>query len=76
VLVADGAQLLQVAHGRHEHPCGSGDGLDDNARDVARAVEQHNVLKTVSEVAAPRRLALAEGRVLEAVRVREVVHAR
>ena len=75
VLVADGAQPLQIALGRGEHAGRAGHRLDDDGGDGRGVVQRDDALELVGEMRAPVGLALAEGLVLAAVGRRQVIDA-
>jgi hypothetical protein len=60
VLVADFAQALQIALGRHQRAGRSGDGLHDAGGDGVRAVQVNKTLQIVGELRAGLGLTLGE----------------
>ena len=75
VLVADRAQLLEIALGRHQHAGGAGDRLDDDRGDGRGVVQGDEALKLVGELGAMLGLAAREGVAGEIVGVADVVDA-
>ena len=75
VLVADRAELLEVALRRDEHAGGAGHRLDDHRGDGRGVVESDQPLEIVGELGAMLRLAAGEGVPGEVVGVADVVDA-
>ena len=75
VLVADGAELLEIAFRRDEHAGGARDRLDDHGGDGRSVVEPDQPLEIVGELGAVLRLAAGEGVAGEVVGMADVVDA-
>ncbi len=75
VLVADRAQPLEIALGRHQHAGGAGDRLDDDGGDGRGIMQGDDALKLVGELDAVLRLAAREGVAGGVVGVADVVDA-
>ena len=61
VAVADGAQLLEIAFWRQQHPCRSGHRLDDDGGDGVRAVKADQALQVIGKLCAMLGQSPAEG---------------
>ena len=75
MLVADGAELLEIALRRDEHAGGARHRLDDDRGDGRGVVERDQALEVVGELGAVRRLAAGEGVPGEVVGVADVIDA-
>ena len=73
--VADLAQALQVADRRHQDAGRARHRLDDQRGDVGSVVQADEALEVFRQLAAPARLAAAEGHVRQAVGVADMVDA-
>ena len=73
MLVAQLAQALQIAHGRHQHAGGAGHRLDHHRRNGV-AMQRDQVLQRVGQLGPVLRQAAGEGVAGQVMRVRQVVH--
>ncbi len=76
VLVADRAQLLEIALGRHQDAGRAGHRLDDHGGDGRGIVQRHDLLELIGQMRAPGGLAAGIGVLREIMRVRQVVDKR
>ena len=65
VAIADLAQALEIADGRHQNAGGAGHRLDNKCGNIAGVVQRAQALQVVGQMGAPARLAAREGHVGE-----------